>query len=254
MDFITIPCGFFGMGSSIEEVDACTRDWGGRLVDSRYDVERFRTWILKEFPRHEVEVQAFKIGKFPVTNAEYLNFVEDEGYKLPESLRLGKPSNHPVWGVSYIDAEAFVNWYSRETGIQYTIPTEEQWEYAARGPSRRQYPFGNIFDPKRCNTLESKLGSTTPVDRYPNGISEFGVFDMAGNVEEWTSSVYFPYPGGKLIEDDISKACGSSYYVLRGGSFARGGDLARCARRHGPHPDLPFRFRGFRLASQQTSP
>ncbi|NEQ64810.1 MAG: formylglycine-generating enzyme family protein [Symploca sp. SIO2D2] len=248
MDLVTIPGGVFEMGSSIEEVNHCVEEWGKRLVDSSYDIEQFRTWILKEFPRHEVRINTFQIGKFLVTNAEYLDFVKDEGYEMPESLRLGKPLNHPVWGVSYFESEAFVNWYSRKTGIKYIIPTEAQWEYAARGSSSRRYPFGDIFDPERCNTLESGLGDTTPVDRYSDGISEFGVFDMAGNVEEWTSSIYYPYPGGKIIEDDISKTSGFSYYVLRGGSFARGGDLARCARRHGPHPAPPFRFRGFRVA------
>jgi formylglycine-generating enzyme required for sulfatase activity len=85
------------------------------------------------------------------------------------------------------------------------------------------------------------------VDRYPQGASAYGVFDLAGNVEEWTTSFYTPYPGGEFVADDISAQVGRQYRVLRGGSFALGGDLARCARRHGPHPQPAFRFRGFRV-------
>jgi formylglycine-generating enzyme required for sulfatase activity len=127
------------------------------------------------------------------------------------------------------------------------LPTEAEWECAARGPSRSEYPFGDEFDPGKCNTIEAAIGGTTPVDRYPDGASAYGVFDLAGNVEEWTSSFNIPYPGGETVDDDLSRHLGPRYRVLRGGSFALGGDLGRCARRHGPHPGSPFRFRGFRV-------
>jgi formylglycine-generating enzyme required for sulfatase activity len=91
------------------------------------------------------------------------------------------------------------------------------------------------------------------VERYPNGASEFGIFDLAGNVEEWTADLYAPYPGGVFIHDDLSRCNGSLYRVLRGGSFARGGDLARCARRHGPFPAAVFRYRGFRIAVDEQA-
>ena len=106
-----------------------------------------------------------------------------------------------------------------------------------------------LFDAKRCNTKESGIGHTTPVGAYANGVSELGVFDLSGNVEEWTSTIYAPYPGGEYVIDDIHSSFGGPYPILRGGSFARGGDLARGARRHGPVPGPQFRYTGFRIAA-----
>jgi formylglycine-generating enzyme required for sulfatase activity len=134
------------------------------------------------------------------------------------------------------------------------LPTESEWEYAARGVHGPEYPFGDEFDPSRCNTVESGIGHTTPVDRYGNGVSDWGIFDLPGNVEEWTSDLYAPYPGGEFVHDDLSEQTGGTYPVLRGGSFARGGDLARCARRHGPLPAASGRYRGFRVAVSDAAP
>jgi toxoflavin biosynthesis protein ToxD len=241
----------FEMGSTSEQVEACVAFWGARLVDPAYDVARFREWILKEYPRHPVQVAPFRIGRYPVTNAEYRRFSDATGHPAPASVSAGEPDDHPVWGVSFEDAEAFAAWLSASLGRRCRLPGEAEWEYAARGPSGREYPFGDVFDPARCNTLESGVGHTTPVDRYPEGASEFGVWDLAGNVEEWTAGCYAPYPGGRFIEDDLSRANPDGYRVLRGGSFARGGDLARCARRHGPFPAPEFRYRGFRIVMDE---
>lgn len=251
MEFVAIPGGLFGMGSTRQQVEACVTFWGARLVDPAYSIDRFREWVLKEYPRHPVQVAAFRIGRFPVTNEQYLRFVDATGHATPASLLDSAPGDHPVWGVSFEDAEAFAAWLGALLGRRCRLPTEAEWEYAARGPSGREYPFGDDFDPARCNTLESGSGSTTPVDRYPAGASEFGVWDLAGNVEEWTSGCYAPYPGGTFIEDDLSRANPHGYRVLRGGSFVRGGDLARCARRHGPFPAPEFRYRGFRVAMDE---
>ena len=142
----------------------------------------------------------------------------------------------------------FLDWVSKKIDRPCRLPTEEEWEFAARGMDRREYPFGERFEAEACNTIESGIGQTTPVDKYDRGVSPFGIYDMAGNVEEWTRTIYRPYLGGRFIEDDIATSCKGEYHVLRGGSFSLGGDLARCARRHGPHPDPQFRFRGFRVA------
>jgi formylglycine-generating enzyme required for sulfatase activity len=251
--FIPIPAGRFEMGSSADEVEACVAAWSHRLVDSSYDETSFRQWILKEFPKHSVQVAAFRLGQFPVTIEEYRRFVHATGHPQPESMLGGEPGDHPVWGVTPQDAEAYAEWLSARLEMHCRLPTEAEWEYAARGPSGREYPFGDAFGPARCNTIESGVGHTTPVDRYPNGVSDFGIFDLAGNVEEWTADLYAPYPGGVFIHDDLSRCNGPLYRVLRGGSFARGGDLARCARRHGPFPAPAFRYRGFRIAVDEQA-
>jgi formylglycine-generating enzyme required for sulfatase activity len=248
VDLVPIPAGVFEMGSTAEEIEACVAAWGGQLVDPSYDVSRFRQWIRKEFPKHSVRVAAFSLGRFLVTNSEYRGFVDSTGHPPSESLLANEPGNHPVWGVTDEDAEAFLGWLSARSGLRCRLPTEAEWEYAARGRSGRQYPFGDQFDPARCNTFESGIGHTTPVDRYANGVSEFGIYDLAGNVEEWTADFYAPYPGGVFIDDDLVRVNGPRYRVLRGGSFVFGGDLARCARRHGPFPNPEFRYRGFRIA------
>ena len=249
MDFVSIPAGTAWIGSTGEEVEACVRDWSGRLAEPQFTEELFRTWLLKEFPKHPVRFEAFKLGRFPVTNIQYREFADDTGALLPESIDRGQgqADDCPVWGVSYDDCERFASWLSARLGKRCSLPTEAEWEYAARGPDGWQYPYGNEFDPAKCNTLESGVGSVTSVHAYEAYPSGFGVCDLAGNVEEWTASRYSPYPNGPLIEDELTVQCGANYRVLRGGSFARTGDLTRCARRHGPHPGSVYRYRGFRI-------
>ncbi len=246
LDIVSIPGAAFEVGSTLEDVARCATEWEPRLVDPSYKTS-FRDWILKEYPKHRVEVKPFFIGRFPVTNAEYQAFIDSSPRRFPESIVAGAPRNHPVWGVSYDDAIAYVQWLGARTNARCSLPSEVEWECAARGPSGFEYPFGDSFDAAKCNTVEAAIGTTTPVDAYPQGASEFGVWDLAGNVEEWTSSFYSPYPGGQFIKDDLFESLGPRYRVLRGGSFALGGDLARCARRHGPYPGPVFRYRGFRI-------
>jgi len=242
-DFASIPATVCELGSSLEEIDRAAAYWTPRLIDPSYEAH-FRSWLMKEYPRHRVAIGPISISRFLVTNGEYNLFIAASRAATPESLAIGAPIDHPVWGVSYSDADAYARWLGSASGRKCRLPTEYEWECAARGPLRLEYPFGQEFDPALCNTVESGLGTTTPVGRF--GMSGYGLFDMAGNVEEWTSSHYLPYPGGSFISDDLSTSLGP-YRVLRGGSFALGGDLARCARRHGPHSEPRFRYRGFRL-------
>lgn len=253
MEFAEIDRGAFWMGSTIEEIDACVSYWEPRLLDPSF-APRFRLWLMKEFPKHRVEVPTFRLSVFPVTNSQYREFLGTADARACESIVNNEPETHPVWGVSLQDCNSYCEWLSGQLDEPCRLPTESEWEYAARGADRREYPFGDEYDPSRCNTVESNIGHTTPVDHYENGLSECGIYDMAGNVEEWTCDLYAPYPGGEFVHDDISEQAGGTYPVLRGGSFARGGDLARCARRHGPFPAPSGRYRGFRVVASEALP
>jgi formylglycine-generating enzyme required for sulfatase activity len=252
-DLVDLPGGTFGVGSARAEVAAATAYWGPRLLDASFTVAGLWSWLAKEAPAHPVTLAPFAMSRFPVTNAAFSAFVTATGAPVPESLTAGEPADHPVWGVSHDDARRYCGWLGTVVGRPFRLPTEAEWEYAARGPSHREYPFGDRFDAARCNTAEAGIAHTTPVDRYLSAASGWGVVDLAGNVEEWTGDTYGPYPGGTRVDDDVSAAAGGAYPVLRGGSFARGGDLARCARRHGPHPGLEYRYRGFRVVSGGTA-
>jgi formylglycine-generating enzyme required for sulfatase activity len=233
-----VPAGAFRMGMREEEVGAAARE---------FDIPE--EWLRKACPQRTVELSAFEIGRFPVSNAEWAAFVEASGWpERPTSCpgRRAEPGreNHPVWGVSFEGALAYCAWLSRETGLRYRLPTEAEWEKAARGADARAYPWGDRFDARCANTREAGLGETTPVGAFPAGASPCGALDLGGNVEEYTGSLYRLYPGSPV--DDPEQG---AYRVTRGGCFALDGDLARCDRRHG----TPFAAAvGFRLARSRA--
>ncbi|MDQ0177489.1 formylglycine-generating enzyme family protein [Bacillus chungangensis] len=248
-NFIHIPEGYVFVGSTMNQIERAYNDWKDRLLKDEYKAH-FKDWLMKEYPMHQVFVPEFQISETLVTNDVYEQYCNEVNDKKPESLKnkeLGGGPNHPVWGVSMEEAIAFTKWLSNKLQKKVSIPTEAQWEYAARGNTKREYPWGEGFSHLKCNSIESKINTTTPVKKYESGRSYFGLYDMAGNVEEWVLSTYQPYPNGEFIKDDLIEALGEDYFVLKGGSFARGGDLCRISRRHGRHPDDVFRFTGFRL-------
>ncbi|MCY4623757.1 MAG: SUMF1/EgtB/PvdO family nonheme iron enzyme [Chloroflexi bacterium] len=221
-EFVLVPAGTFVMGTDPSEVSAVT---------ARYpDVQA--AWILKETPNSEVYLPDFYIARTPITTQLWTEYAYQTGSTLQAiwAESTAEP-NHPVAGVSYEEVEAFCNWLSAVSAYEVSLPTEAQWEKAARGTDGREYPWGYEFDAARCNTREGGCGGVTPVDRFPAGASPYGVLDMAGNVEEWTSDLYQPYPGGNAVTDDLGGP--GKYRVTRGGHWEGGGDLARCARRHG---------------------
>lgn len=251
MIFLPVPKGRYRIGTTFEGVQSCVAEWRNRLINPCYQEDAFRDWIRKEFPDHSVESEAFELMRTPVTNGEVQNFVDQTNAAIPESITLKLPEDHPVWGVSREWALSFAAWMSEQDEMYfYRLPTETEWEIAARGHDFREYPYGSIFNPGRANTRESGLGQTTPVERYSTSPGPFGHLDLAGNVEEWVDSHYTVYQGGDVIQDDLFERFGMNYFILRGGSFACGGDLSRGARRHGPFPDPLFRFTGFRLVRE----
>jgi len=134
---------------------------------------------------------------------------------------------------------AFTRWLSEKIGQTVTLPTEMQWQRAAQGDDERGYPWGNEFDPAKCNTSESGFKKTTSVDQYPEGASPFGVLDMAGNVREWCLNEY----GDPL---NVS-GTGEGTRVLRGGSWSRSYRSARAAFHRGNIPGNRSGAVGFRL-------
>lgn len=246
--WVRVPGGTLAMGSSLAEVEQCVRSWTPRLIESDWR-PRYRSWILKEYPSHPVAIAPFVSRVYPVTVGEYRAWLAQVPGRVPEALTTEGGDDHPVWGVTRPEAEAFAAWRAARDGLAWRLPTEPEWEWLCAGPTGQRHPYGEHFDATRCNTLESDRGGTTPVHAFDQAASWCGVCDLAGNAEEWTSSHYAPYPGGEVVRDELYDLLGPGYPIIRGGSFALGGDLTRSARRHGPHPGPRFRFVGFRLVA-----
>ncbi|HET6370216.1 MAG TPA: formylglycine-generating enzyme family protein [Nitrospiria bacterium] len=176
---------------------------------------------LDETPKHRASTGAYYIDKYEVTNAHYKRFVDATGHPPPIHWRNGTyppgKANHPVVYVSWYDAKTFCEWNGKR------LPTEAEWEKAARGTDGRHFPWGNRFDPKRANTpqywlsrgLKPEDGDTMPVGSFENGKSPFGLYDMAGNVYEWVENWYKPYPGNQYPNPFY----GERDKILRGGSW-----------------------------------
>jgi len=180
--------------------------------DKRRDAQAFND----ELPQHEVILPGYWIGRYPVTAAQFRAFVQASGYKPGSRHSLQGPDDHPVVWVTSHDALAFCRWLSERAGIPVALPSESEWEKAARGTDGRIYPWGEWAE-GRCNSREAGIRGTTPVGRYsPQGDSPYGCADMAGNVWERTASEYEP-------------RCGKCVY--RGGSWFDNQKLARCASR-----------------------
>jgi DNA-binding transcriptional regulator YiaG len=131
-------------------------------------------------------LSGYWIDVYPVTNADYGRFVEATGHRPPPYWENGvtpaQLATHPVVFVTWYDSHAYASWAGK------SLPTAQQWEKAARGPKGAIYPWGDQLTPFKCNVRESRVGQTTPVDRYHSGVSAYGVYDLCGNTWEWCSS------------------------------------------------------------------
>jgi len=222
-DMILIPAGEFMMGS-----------------DDGYNDEK---------PAHKVYLGAYYIDRYPVTNAEYKRFVDATGHRQPNwkggTYPAGK-ADHPVVRVSWEDATAYAQWAGKR------LPTEAEWEKAARGVDGRRWPWGNEWGAGRCNSQETGIGDTTPVGKYsPAGDSPYGSADMAGNVWEWVGDWY---DDTYYASSPARNPMGPSHPVIpnrvvRGGAWDYDDNDARSAYRD--HYVLIYcdRWVGFRCAS-----
>jgi serine/threonine-protein kinase len=173
-----------------------------------------------EGPAHRVTVNSFAMDKTEVTNSEYAQFVRDTNHTPPEHWGSVKPPVGqellPVSNISYDDAVKFADWRSKRDGVTYRLPTEEEWEYAARnGDKDNLYPWGNTWQSGRAATQETGIAYAQPVGTYPQGHNRWGVEDLIGNVWEWTSSKASLYPKSPLKLPDVQK----DWVVVRGGSY-----------------------------------
>ena len=205
-----------------------------------------------ETPEYVVPVSSFQIAKYPLTVAEYDSAVRSRAVREPRELagldwRTQQENlDHPVVCVTRTDAQEYAEWFSEKIGELWRLPTEVEWEKAARGRDARTYPWGDSWQNGVANTYEEGKGATTPVGSYPRGAAECGAFDMSGNVWEWTSSVFQLYPdafaGQRGSQDDSA-----GDVVLRGGSWYSNFRAARAACRYVAGSSVCSRAIGFRL-------
>ena len=205
-------------------------------------------------PVHEVHLSGFRISRYPVTNAQYAAFVAETGRATPPHWPDGKmpprKSDHPVTYVSWDDAQAFCSWLTERAGAikgGAHLPTEAQWEFAARGVDGREYPWGGAAPtPEHANFQESAIEHTTPVGSCPSGATVEGVHDLAGNVRQWCLDWYGPYP--ERAQKDPTGPREGEGRVVRGGSYIDSAGTLRGSYRFYVDPDSRFGFVGFRVA------
>lgn len=246
-DTVPIPAGVFWMGTDHEQAQRI-------LTIGGTGWHRFLDW---QQPYHQVYLSAYRIGRYPVTNEEYRLFVRAAGRRPPEHWSGGSypegTARHPVGNVSWHDAVAYCGWLAAATRRPYRLPTEAEWEKAARGTDGRFYPWGDRWDPRWLNSREAGPGTPNEVGRYsPRGDSPYGVSDMAGNVWEWTSdrfsgSIYRERRG--TVPRNPSGAQTGEARVLRGGAFNLDGILlGHVGVRDTSDPDDYALDDGFRVA------
>lgn len=204
-----------------------------------------------EMPQEEVFLTAYRIGKYPVTNAQYREYLLQTETRvspiiwngeraLPEELE-----NHPVTGVTWNEAMAYCQWLGKVTGRKYSLPSEAQWEKACRGGNKCLYPWGDEFDPQRCNQGQPAVAA---VNAYP-AQNESGCFDLVGNVLQWTRTLWgknpimpdtkysYPYPQKDDERNDPHPRPGI-LRVIRGSSMSEDKGWCRCSARRGADPSL----------------
>ncbi len=252
-EVVAIAAGAFIAGS-----DAAEREAAYALDEAAYghSVTRQQRWYARERERGPVATDAYRITRTPITNAQYAAFVAAAGHPAPDVDRAtwngyrlvhpyertrryvwvdGRPppglERYPVVLVSHGDARAYAAWLSAATGRRWRLPTELEWEKAARGTDGRRFPWGDEFDPSRLNSHDAGRFATEPVGAYPAGASPFGLLDAAGQVFEWTAT-----------------PAGAGRYIVKGGSWDdRGCGVCRPAARHSRPEALKHVLVGFRL-------
>ncbi len=187
IDMVLIPAGGFWMGSDDRHPD--------------------------EGPKHRVDVDSFYMDRYEVSNADFRAYLKAVGASASKEMWPGgfptDRADHPVANVTWYEAKTYCEWRGAR------LPTEAEWEKAARGTDGRIYPWGDLMDPKLANIAESHIGHTLPIGSFPEGRSPYGLYDMAGNVWEWAEEWYQAYPGNREPDENY----GERYKVARGGGY-----------------------------------
>lgn len=229
-----IPSGAFTMGSTPDDIVAATR------MDK--DGEQFA--LRHETPQFTATLPAYYIGVHAVTNEQFARFLDDAHptarqlelwLPWPERLRVPEFARHPVVNVSWFGAEAYCRW----AGLR--LPTELEWEKAARGIDGRLFPWGNEWQPQalRWWSNRGRNETTAPVDAFPEGRSPYGLYQMAGNVEEWCADCYQPDVYQRYATGNLRMPTHGIGRVARGGACLRRNKLEfRCAMRRANPPAL----------------
>jgi formylglycine-generating enzyme required for sulfatase activity len=224
-----------------------------------------------EAPQRTVELSPYEIGVYEVTNAQFAVFANETGHLTTAEREMASylgsegdfisgvswknptgsndsikgKEDHPVVHVSFHDTVEYCKWLSGRTGRRFRLPTEAEWERAARGSDGRKYPWGDTADPGRAN-YRANGGGKTPAGSYKKGKSEIGCYDMAGNVREWCADWYSMRP--EIVQKDPKGPSDGSYRVVRGGSFLSGADMLRASARSDVDPEQTADDLGFRVA------
>ena len=259
-DYMLVPAGSFKMGDNFGDGES------------------------RERPVHTVDLDAYYIGKHEITNGEWRKFRDDPGYDDPKFWPSGHvvpktqvpywtqannhgggtpdSDNYPVLGVNWDSAVAYCNWLSAKTGKKYRLPTEAEWEKAARGTDQRKYPWGNTIDKSYANIVGSQRYDTGQIVGYydgskrgdlqtHNGASPYGVHDMAGNVMEWCSDWYSRNYYSVSPKKNPEGPKSGAYRVVRGGTFFMEPLDQRVYLRSGAWPSVQsHRMLGFRAARE----
>jgi len=204
-----------------------------------------------EHPQHRVFLDGFYIDRCEVTNSQYKQFMDATGHNAPKYWDDGKYNrlDQPIVGATWSDAAAYARWAGKR------LPTEAEWEKAARGTDGRQYPWGNEWDNSKCNANVAGEAQqyTAPVGSFPAGASPYGVMDMAGNVWEWCIDWYGSNYGQSPRRNPKGHDSGGES-VLRGGSWCTTDcSYLRCANRNWFSPSFRFDDAGFRCARELAS-
>ena len=202
-------------------------------------------------PQRTVSLNSFWIDRYPVTNADYTAFINATGHRCPPHWRASAypdgQGNYPVTNVNWEDAKTYAAWAGKR------LPTEAEWEKAARGTTGQVYPWGNAFRKDYVNSSNDYKGPT-PVDRFEGGTSPYGTVDMCGNVHEWCEDWFFDDYYKSAPTDNPVGPPGGEYKILRGGFYAENRVGIRCAERHYAPPTVMQDHTGFRCAKTPVRP